>query len=383
MIKLKFLLKEQAYQQGMRGPKTGPIAKIQKSLVILGYLKDIPEEDYGIYGKKTTTAIRDFQKKVFPNDQAKWTGKADKETINKLSAELAKSRKGSSQTTTKNYPYDILKTTPTAETIAKVLKQSYGGPFGNDKEAWAEAAVNAIKDSSTYNKVSKILGKDVKDYLLTFMNPSELDTVQHTGPAMIKKLNNLSSITREVQKYKDDPVFLYLKGKQQKLEVYKTGKLFKTYTASTGKNGFGNQSNSGKTPIGLWTINKKAGAGLPDYTYMENLKGVKDKNGKYITLPSCDSVTTEIKRYLIKLKNIVIPGELSSDEEVIMNCEAHVLTRALVIDGSRGVYIHGTNYENHLGTPLSGGCIRISNNDVKELFNIAPIGTKIYIDPNS
>ncbi|RNB85917.1 hypothetical protein EDM56_18125 [Brevibacillus fluminis] len=45
-----------------------------------------------------------------------------------------------------------------------------------------------------------------------------------------------------------------------------------------------------------------------------------------------------------------------------------------------GIYgIHGTNQPHSIGQHLSHGCIRMRNKDVKELFDMIPIGTKVTI----
>jgi len=41
--------------------------------------------------------------------------------------------------------------------------------------------------------------------------------------------------------------------------------------------------------------------------------------------------------------------------------------------------IHGTKYENSIGRAASHGCIRLFNKDIKELYNIVPIGTPVII----
>ena len=46
----------------------------------------------------------------------------------------------------------------------------------------------------------------------------------------------------------------------------------------------------------------------------------------------------------------------------------------------RYIYIHGTHDESQLGKPMSHGCIRMSNYDVIELFNLAPMGTTVCIN---
>lgn len=67
--------------------------------------------------------------------------------------------------------YTRLKSNPTPKYIADTIKNSYGGVFGNDNEAWAQAAFESIRNKSTYDKVSKSLGKDpykfVKDFIST------------------------------------------------------------------------------------------------------------------------------------------------------------------------------------------------------------------------
>ena len=47
---------------------------------------------------------------------------------------------------------------------------------------------------------------------------------------------------------------------------------------------------------------------------------------------------------------------------------------------SRYIYIHGTPEEWRLGQKASHGCIRMSNRDVIELFNIVEEGTEVYIN---
>jgi len=41
--------------------------------------------------------------------------------------------------------------------------------------------------------------------------------------------------------------------------------------------------------------------------------------------------------------------------------------------------IHGTNEPYSIGHPASHGCIRMKNNEVRELYNIVPHGTKVVI----
>lgn len=56
-------------------------------------------------------------------------------------------------------------------------------------------------------------------------------------------------------------------------------------------------------------------------------------------------------------------------------------TRWLGLDVPWGVYgIHGTNKPRLIGKNVSSGCIRMFNQDIEELFEIIPKGTKVYIE---
>lgn len=72
----------------------------------------------------------------------------------------------------------------------------------------------------------------------------------------------------------------------------------------------------------------------------------------------------------------------------------HVQTRILWLEGlepenantkARYIYIHGTNWEQRLGTPASHGCVRMSNAEVRFLFEQIEVGTLVEIvdDPAS
>jgi lipoprotein-anchoring transpeptidase ErfK/SrfK len=45
----------------------------------------------------------------------------------------------------------------------------------------------------------------------------------------------------------------------------------------------------------------------------------------------------------------------------------------------RYIYIHGTADDQPMGEPLSHGCIRMRNANVMALFDLVPVGTKVFI----
>ena len=46
----------------------------------------------------------------------------------------------------------------------------------------------------------------------------------------------------------------------------------------------------------------------------------------------------------------------------------------------RYIYIHGTSDEDKIGTPSSIGCIRMSNDDIVELYRLVKSGTEVLIE---
>jgi len=45
----------------------------------------------------------------------------------------------------------------------------------------------------------------------------------------------------------------------------------------------------------------------------------------------------------------------------------------------QGYFIHGTLYTRLLGRNVTHGCVRVGDDDLKEIFKIVPLGAKIYI----
>lgn len=71
----------------------------------------------------------------------------------------------------------------------------------------------------------------------------------------------------------------------------------------------------------------------------------------------------------------------ASDDDLIMS-------RILWLEGlgkrnantrERYIYIHGTNHEDEIGRPASHGCVRMTNADVVELFDLVEVGTPVTI----
>jgi len=136
----------------------------------------------------------------------------------------------------------------------------------------------------------------------------------------------------------------------QSLRVTENDTLLFQAPVSTAANGPGFEENSYQTPTGNFLIRERIGEGAPLHT---SFKG--------------------------RLPRKVWRGEKSDDA---------ILTRILWLHGldpenanthRRYIYFHGTHAEDLIGTPASHGCIRLRNRDILQLFDLAPIGTRVHI----
>ena len=145
----------------------------------------------------------------------------------------------------------------------------------------------------------------------------------------------------------------------QKALVVESSGIQYEYLMSSSKFGNGNLLDSNKTPLGWHKVTERIGG--------DQLQG--------------RSFTSRIPD-----KTILPQDQWRSD-----NGKDYVLTRILWLTGlepginaggrvdshNRCIYIHGTNQEHLLGKPASHGCLRLSNRDVMELFDISE-GRQLY-----
>jgi UDP-N-acetylmuramate--alanine ligase len=129
------------------------------------------------------------------------------------------------------------------------------------------------------------------------------------------------------------------------------------WPVSTARNGIGGEEGSYRTPPGWHRIAQRIGEGA-------------EPGARFVSREP----TGEVWR-----------GE-AREEDLI-------LTRILTLDGledginrgpgcdslARYIYIHGTNHQRHLGRPVSHGCVRMGNDDVRALFAAMREGDAVLI----
>ncbi|MBF0137701.1 MAG: L,D-transpeptidase [Magnetococcus sp. DMHC-1] len=149
-------------------------------------------------------------------------------------------------------------------------------------------------------------------------------------------------------------------GTYQRLYCLEQNGLIRHWPVSTGRAGFGNQIDSGRTPTGLHRICACIGEGQP-------LGAV--------------------------FKGRVPTGEIAP--ETVVDGRDAITTRILWLDGleegvnrgpgidtkTRFIYIHGTSHANLLGQPASAGCVRMKNEHVLDLFQRVANNTLVLIVP--
>lgn len=148
----------------------------------------------------------------------------------------------------------------------------------------------------------------------------------------------------------------------QQLELLDdAGKALHRYAVSTAKNGVGEMSGSYCTPRGMHVIRAKIGAGQPVNTVFVSRR------------PTGEIYTPELGAQFLGRDWILTRILWLSGCEVGFNRMGKSDTMR------RYIYIHGTPDSVRLGIPGSGGCIRMGNADLLELFDAVPAGTAVEI----
>lgn len=150
---------------------------------------------------------------------------------------------------------------------------------------------------------------------------------------------------------------------KQRLYLLEAGRPYRSYIISTSRYGAGSETGSYKTPLGMHRVVDKIG----DAAEWGAIFRSRFNTGE--------------------IANIV--------DEPVRTTEDNVTTRILWLSGQepglnqgegidsyqRYIYIHGTHEEGLLGQPASKGCIRMSNDDVIEVFQQIPLDTLVLILP--
>lgn len=155
--------------------------------------------------------------------------------------------------------------------------------------------------------------------------------------------------------------YLFISLSEQRLKVFKAGRIEREYPVSTAKNGAGEQMGSGCTPRGWHRIRAKIGAGMPLGSVFVGRRPTGEIYCRRLAeqYPERDWILSRIL-WLSGLE----PGR----------------NRFGPVDTARRyIYIHGSPDESVTGLPDSHGCIRMKNSDIIKLFEQVDAATRVYI----
>lgn len=151
--------------------------------------------------------------------------------------------------------------------------------------------------------------------------------------------------------------------RKQELAVIENGTIRRIFKVSTSKNPPSCMADSYGTPTGLHK--------LADFIGDDQPEGMVFK-GRVPTARHFSEYTSEEQANNLITTRIIRLRGLEMNKNAGVGCDTY----------ARYVYIHGTNHEDRIGEPFSGGCIEMLNAEVLELFDIVATGDLIEIIEN-
>ena len=147
---------------------------------------------------------------------------------------------------------------------------------------------------------------------------------------------------------------------KQTLLHLRQNEVIKRYLISSAEKGLGEKKGSYQTPRGWHIIRAKIGRGAP----LNTIFIARRPSGIFtpemaIQQPEQDWILTRI----LWLSGLEVGKNRLGDCDTMQ----------------RYVYIHGCPDTRPMGVPLSKGCIRMRNQEIIELFDHVPVGTKVFV----
>lgn len=178
--------------------------------------------------------------------------------------------------------------------------------------------------------------------------------------------------TATLYNYSPDKLLLYISVEEQNMLVCQNGRAIKAYRISTGKTGssYGAKMGTNQTPLGIHKLVDKIGDGAEFGTIFKSRRNT----GRVAPIVR-DSAGLAQKLHDYVLTRVFIIDGLEQGINKGRDNKGR-----LVDSKARCIYIHGTNNELMLGTPVSYGCIRMFNEDAISLFNESTIGDYVIIE---
>jgi L,D-transpeptidase catalytic domain/Sel1 repeat len=149
-----------------------------------------------------------------------------------------------------------------------------------------------------------------------------------------------------------EPYRLVISVHDQQMTLLKGSTPVARYLVSTAKQGVGEAVDSGQTPRGRHAIAEKIGAGVTVGTVFED----RIPTNEFVAVNAWHR--TQVVTRILRLRGLEDRNQATFD---------------------RLIYLHGSPAEHALGSPASGGCIRMRSAEIVDLFERVEVGTEIFI----
>ncbi len=147
----------------------------------------------------------------------------------------------------------------------------------------------------------------------------------------------------------------------QRLRLLVDGRPAREFPVSTARVGAGQKHGSLATPLGWHVVRAKIGAGQPRGAVFVGRRPTGELHNAALAaaFPDRDWILSRILWLSGLERGINRLGDVDTMR--------------------RYIYIHGTPDSEPMGRPASHGCIRMTNDDVIELYAAIPVGTRVHI----
>jgi lipoprotein-anchoring transpeptidase ErfK/SrfK len=223
----------------------------------------------------------------------------------------------------------------------------------------------------------------------------QVETLQKTMSRASSQVTNLQSEVQTSEKtiedLQDSKFVITVSTAENKVYARQNGQLVFEATCSTGKNttlDTGGQTIVFRTPIGRFRIQSKEENPMwvpPDWHYIEEarkngLSVVRLQRGQTVGDLSIsgkevlsNGVPLEPGQLIVRGNSVIIPPVGTHQREF-----PDVLgTRRLNLGD--GYALHGTQAVSQLGRSVSHGCVRLHNDDIARLYEMANVGDEVII----
>jgi lipoprotein-anchoring transpeptidase ErfK/SrfK len=157
--------------------------------------------------------------------------------------------------------------------------------------------------------------------------------------------------------------WLFVDTAGQLIFLVRESTILSRWSVSTAEVGLDNRESSGGTPPGVHRVAQKIGSGAPAGTVFESRKPTGET-----WQPTWNDDPDLRVRDLILSRILILDGL-----EPGLNQGSGIDTR------KRYIYIHGTNHEDLIGRPAGGGCVRMGNRNIIDLFDQIEEGDLLVI----